>query len=142
MAQNPLPVTETFDNALQEIKSNQVTLPKGTTERSIVSQMVQKFTISSGDNNSEIKMRLEPPSLGTVRMNVTTHGDTVKTTIVAENQAVKQIIENNLAQLKESFSGQGLKVESFQVMVGANQDSRINKTNSKSLEAVIVLDLL
>ena len=118
MSQFTAPATENFSNTLRELEINRPILPKGVSERSIVDQVVQKFSIRGNGQNTEIKMRLEPPSLGTVRMNVTTQGETVKTTIFAESHAVKQVIENNLSQLKDSFSDQGLKVESFQVMVG------------------------
>ena len=118
MSQFTAPATENFSNTLRELEINRPILPKGVSERSIVDQVVQKFSIRGNGQNTEINKRLEPPSLGTVRMNVTTQGETVKTTIFAESHAVKQVIENNLSQLKDSFSDQGLKVESFQVMVG------------------------
>ena len=54
-------------------------------------------------------------------MNVSTAGDSVRTVVIAENHAVKQIIENNLTQLKDSMQGQGLKVDSFTVLVGGNE---------------------
>jgi len=34
-------------------------------------------------------------------MNIITSGDGVRTVIIAENQAVKQTIENNLSQLRD-----------------------------------------
>ena len=77
-------------------------------------------------------MRLEPPSLGTVRMNVTSQGDSVKTTIFAESHAVKHVIENNLSQLKNSFSDQGLKVESFQFMVGGQSNFKNQQQQQQS----------
>jgi flagellar hook-length control protein FliK len=53
-------------------------------------------------------------------MNISTAGDTMKTTIIAENHAVRQAIESNLSQLKDSLSQQGLTVESFDVLVGGD----------------------
>ncbi|NOX99724.1 MAG: flagellar hook-length control protein FliK, partial [Verrucomicrobia bacterium] len=44
-----------------------------------------------------------------------------RTVVIAENHAVKQIIENNLIQLRDSMASQGLKVESFTVMVGGDE---------------------
>ena len=131
--QNPLQSKELLTSDLNDLNLDKTKLPKGISERSIVNQVIQKFTIRTSENNNEIKMRLEPPSLGTVRMNVITQGDAVKTTIVAENQAVKQIIENNLSQLKDSFSGQGLKVESFEVMVGGEPGFKEQKQHQQKL---------
>jgi flagellar hook-length control protein FliK len=93
---------------------------KGTTEARVINQIVNKVSLRSNGSQSEIKIRLDPPSLGTLRMNVTTAGDLVRTVIIAENHSVKQIIENNMLQLKESMQSQGLKVDSFTVLVGGN----------------------
>ncbi len=82
---------------------------------------MNKFSLRTNGSQSEIKIKLDPPALGTVRMNISTSGDSVRTVIIAENHAVKQIIENNLIQLRDSMSGQGLKVESFTVLVGGDE---------------------
>jgi flagellar hook-length control protein FliK len=94
---------------------------KGTTEAKVLNQIMNKFSLRTNGSQSEIKIKLDPPSLGTVRMNISTSGDSVRTVVIAENHAVKQIIENNLIQLRDSMSGQGLKVESFTVLVGGNE---------------------
>ncbi len=95
-------------------------LPRGVAESRVMEQIVNRASVRQQGSQSEIRIRLEPPSLGTVRMNISTQGETVRTVIVAENPTVKQVIENNLAQLRDSMQGQGLKVESFTVLVGGN----------------------
>jgi flagellar hook-length control protein FliK len=51
-------------------------------------------------------------------MKIITSGETVRTVIVAENPAVKQVIENNFNQLRDAMGEQGLKLDSFTVTVG------------------------
>lgn len=94
---------------------------KGTTEARVINQIINKVSLRTNGSQNEVKIRLDPPSLGTLRMNVTTAGDSVRTVIIAENHTVKQIIENNLLQLKDSMQNQGLKVDSFTVMVGGDE---------------------
>jgi flagellar hook-length control protein FliK len=89
-------------------------------EKKILQQIVDKLSSRSFSGKSEIHIRLDPPSLGTVRMSVSTVGDSVRATVVAENQAVKQTIESNLNQLRDAIANQGLKVESFTVVVGGD----------------------
>ena len=60
-------------------------------------------------------------------MNITTSGDGVRTLIVAENQAVKQVIENNLSQLRDSMAGQGLKLDGFSVLVGGDSNPEFSQ---------------
>lgn len=96
---------------------------KGGVEKPVTAQIIEKAAFRSMGNQKEIFVKLDPPSLGTVRMNVSTSGDSMRATIVAETQAVKQAIESNLAQLKESMGSQGMKVDSFTVLVGGNQEN-------------------
>jgi len=131
MIQNVAKVNENFSSTLNEVKATASAsskgLPNGVTEKNVVDQVVQKFSIKGTDNQNEIKIKLDPPALGTVRMNINTSGDSVKTTIIAENQAVKQAIETNMNQLKDSFTSQGMKIESFEVMVGGEPGFKENR---------------
>ena len=67
-------------------------------------------------------------------MNITTSGDSVRTVIVAENHAVKQVIENNFNQLRDAMGEQGLKVDSFTVTVGGESDQQNSSDESSSKE--------
>jgi flagellar hook-length control protein FliK len=74
-------------------------------------------------------------------MKIVTSGDTVRTVIVAENQAVKQVIENNFNQLRDAMGEQGLKLDSFSVTVGGesnnqnpSQDSLEDENNASTLD--------
>jgi flagellar hook-length control protein FliK len=89
-------------------------------DKPVTAQIIEKFTLRGSGNHREVHIKLDPPSLGTVRMNVSTSGESVRATIVAENQVVKSIIENNLSQLKDSITHQGVKIDSFNVLVGGN----------------------
>ncbi len=89
-------------------------------EKPITAQIIEKFTMRSFGNQREVHIKLDPPSLGTVRMSVSTSGESVRATIIAENNIVKSVIESNLSQLKESMTHQGVKIDSFNVLVGGN----------------------
>ena len=89
-------------------------------DKPITAQIIEKFTLRGFGNHKEVHIKLDPPSLGTVRMNVSTSGESVRATIIAENHVVKSIIENNLSQLKDSITHQGVKIDSFNVLVGGN----------------------
>ena len=114
-------------------------------EKPIVNQIIEKFSLRGTAQQNEINIKLDPPDLGTVRINITSAGDTVKTTLIAENHAVKQVIENNLNHLRDSMADQGLKVESFTVLVGGNpgqkgqnpQQSGTNPTGTQFTENAI-----
>ena len=102
-----LAVTETYNG-------------RASMDKPITAQIIEKFTLRGFGNQREVYIKLDPPSLGTIRMTVSTSGETVRATIIAENPVVKSVIENNLSQLKDSITHQGVKIDSFNVLVGGN----------------------
>ena len=109
-------------------------LARGATEAKIINQITDKMTIRSNGSENEVHIKLDPPSLGKVRMNIITSGDTVRTVLVVENHAVKQVIENNFNQLRDSMSEQGLKVDSFTVTVDGESNQQNSSDESPSKE--------
>jgi len=113
------------ENANKTVSTIKSTLPessiyKAPIENRVIDQIINRLSVRSNGSQSEVKIRLDPPSLGTVRLNISTSADGVRTLIVAENQAVKQLIENNLSQLRDSMANQGLKLDGFSVEVGGD----------------------
>jgi len=78
-----------------------------------------RIILKRGGNG--IRIRLHPPSLGQLRMEVTVNSDMVRTFMVAESNLVKGIIEGNVNQLKQAFQEQGLRMEQFNVYVNNGQ---------------------
>jgi len=64
-------------------------------------------------------------------MYIITKGNQVRATFFTETPQVKEIIESNLPQLRQSFLQQGLKVEHFNVFVGYQPSG--NQTEQRSL---------
>jgi flagellar hook-length control protein FliK len=143
--------TAAADNVIKAVESSKSVLPekliaRGATETKIINQIINKISTRGGTQN-EVQIRLDPPSLGTVRLNITTVGESVRTMVIAENHAVKQTIENNFNQLRDAMSEQGLKVDSFSVTVGGesgnqNQNGKQfsdgNSSNSISNEQIVI----
>jgi len=142
-AQSP---TVTANNAVKAVEASKPILPenllaRGATEAKIINQIADKMNVRTNGAQNEVHVKLDPPSLGTVRMKIVTSGDTVRTVIVAENQAVKQVIENNFNQLRDAMGEQGLKLDSFSVTVGGesnnqnpSQDSLEDENNASTLD--------
>ena len=125
------------DNVIKVTQANKPVLPekliaRGASETKILNQIVNKLNVRTSGAQNEVHVKLDPPSLGTVRLNISTVGDSVRTVIIAENHAVKQTIENNFNQLRDAMSDQGLKVDSFSVTVGG--ESGNTQTNDNQLD--------
>jgi len=91
---------------------------KASPASAILGQVIEQLSLKVKEGQSEIHLKLDPPSLGSVRMNVAAIGDQVRAVIITDHHAVKQVIESQLSELRSSLAGQGMKVDSFTVLVG------------------------
>jgi hypothetical protein len=100
--------------------------PSETAQRSLMSQtlnqIVQKAVLSLNNGQHEVQIDLKPDYLGHIRMQIVSEGQQVAVRIVAELPFVKDMLENNLHQLKAELQAQGLKVDELEVSVA--HDSR------------------
>jgi flagellar hook-length control protein FliK len=70
----------------------------------------------SSRDRTQVRVQLQPPELGTVRVELTAdRTNAVEARIVAERDEVRQLIERNLPQLRESLSASGIDVSGFDV---------------------------
>lgn len=92
--------------------------PQEILERSVVDQIVSKATFTSKNGQSEMRIQLDPPSLGTVKVQITVEGEKVSANVLTDNSIARDIIERNIQHLRNSLSDQGLKVEHMSVNVG------------------------
>ena len=100
-----------FEQILSRISS------RGSVAQKVVGQIVEGARIQVENGETKAKIFLQPPSLGKLNLQIITKEDQVKVTFFAENSQVKEIIESNLSQLRQSFVQQGLRVENFDVFV-------------------------
>src|SRR5699024_9601240 len=90
--------------------------------------IVEKVKYYLGNNKNQIKLTLKPESLGEMIMEVELVKNNLVAKVIVDNQKSKEIIENNLLQLKEGVKDTGLEIKSFEVFVGNNSD--FDKQNS------------
>lgn len=86
--------------------------------KDIINQIEGKIKVDIKGEVSEIKMLLKPDNLGEVTLKLLTENGIVTAKFLADNQKVKEIIEANLNDLKDSLSQQGINVSELSVSVG------------------------
>lgn len=87
----------------------------------IVRQVVDEIRANITKEVTSLSIRLNPEQLGNVQITVATRNGMMQARIIAETEAAKNAIENNLAILKETFEQQDLKVDAIEVMVGTGE---------------------
>ena len=83
----------------------------------IVRQIIDAVKVNVNRTSTEMELQLHPESLGKVNLVVAAKDGIITAQIAAQDEAVKNVIENQLVMLKESFEQQGLKVEAVAVTV-------------------------
>ena len=71
----------------------------------------------------EMRIQLQPPELGRVHMKIGLDNHHVVLRIDVENPFVKDLIENNLAQLRQSLQDQGLRMDQCAVTVSDHDET-------------------
>jgi hypothetical protein len=94
----------------------------------ILDRMV--WMIRGGEQRSRIY--ISPPELGRVEIELfVKQGGHIQASLSAESLSVKELIESNLAQLRQQLADHGLSVDSFDVMVGlADRESPGGETRT------------
>jgi flagellar hook-length control protein FliK len=118
-------------------------------DKAVINQIVEKAAIFTRGEKNEIKIHLDPPSLGSVHIKVSMESHNMKATMVTDTPYVKEVIESNLGELKRSLSESGIKVDQFSVLVGNGYDYRdgghdlihqMEKADSSEYESVSAND--
>jgi len=86
----------------------------------VIDQIVKKATMMLKANTSEMRIELKPEFLGKMLIKIVVEDGLVTARFVTENQQVKNLLENNLAALRQSLEAQGIRVERTEVNIGLN----------------------
>jgi flagellar hook-length control protein FliK len=95
-------------------------------------QIVQRAVIQARNGQHEARIDLKPDFLGHVRMQVITENQQVTVKILTEFGFVKDMIENNISQLKADLQQQGLGVDRIDVSV--SRDGNGNNHQQENTE--------
>lgn len=83
----------------------------------IVRQVVDAIKLTNTQTLQRMEIQLNPENLGKVNVMVTVREGVVTAQITAQNEQVKQALENQMVTLKENFQNQGVKVDAVEVTV-------------------------
>ena len=78
--------------------------------KSVMDQIVEKATIRSSNDRSEMRIQLKPDSLGDVRMSIVSEKDQMVVRMITDKAETKEILESQIHHLKTELDKQGLTV--------------------------------
>ena len=101
----------------------------------MLEQLSGRMMLMVRNGQSSVKLQLYPQELGSLKIELKVDGNSVKATIVAENQQVQQMLGSNSSELRQSLADQGFNLDKFEVMTQseyqqANSNNRGNQDGS------------
>ena len=116
-------VVTNLNNAIENVVSeavNQVGDFEGDIQQAdIIRQVIDEIKVNLSKDVTSLEVQLNPEHLGKVQITVASKNGVMQAQILAETEAAKNAIENNIAVLKEAFDNHELKVDAIEVMVAA-----------------------
>ena len=103
-----------------------VSLPTGETVKAeeIVNQLVEQAKIMTNSESTTMELTLNPEGLGKIYLEVTQKGGEITAKIFTENDAVKNALETQMANLRTEMNQTSTKVTSIEVSVGTHEFER------------------
>lgn len=98
----------------------------------IVKQIVSQIKITITQSASAMQMELHPESLGHVALSIESKGGVITAQFTAQNEVVKEAIESQIAELRESIEAQGVKVEAVEVTVASHEFEQNLQQNNRN----------
>lgn len=90
----------------------------------MITQISEQARINISREVTSIEMILNPESLGKIYLNVSQEKGAMKAHLVAQNEVVKEALEQQMIALKDSLNKAGVKVEAVEVSVGTHEFER------------------
>lgn len=102
----------------------------------IMNHVVDALKVISKENVTSMEMQLNPESLGKINIQVVAKDGLITAQIVAQNEQVKESIENQLTVLKQNMADQDIKIDDVEVTVSShafeqNMDNGASEDNQK-----------
>jgi flagellar hook-length control protein FliK len=89
--------------------------PSDTAERAQFAQRVARALAAAADRGGAIRLRLHPPELGSVRLELTVRNGAMTARLETETQSARAMLLDNLPALRERLAEHQIKVERFDV---------------------------
>lgn len=123
----PFPIqNQTTGTPILNTIENQTTvdLLKQKTAEDLMRQLTDAVKIQMKPDVTTLEMQLNPANLGNVHLQVASKEGIITAQITVSNNVVKEAMESQMVQLKETLIEQGLKVESVEVAVNNHSFER------------------
>lgn len=90
----------------------------------IIEQIVERVRVSHVVDAPTIEMQLNPENLGKMYVNISSKQGVINAQIAATNDSVKEALEAQIVELKETLNQAGVKVDAIEVTIASHEFER------------------
>lgn len=113
-AQSPRLAGPTAERVTREASGDSANGLTSAQRMRLIQRVSRAMHTLSGDGG-HLRLRLSPPELGALRIEVTVRGGALAARLEAETSAARDVLLDGLPQLRERLAEQGIRVEQFDV---------------------------
>ena len=124
--------TSTDQSATQQQLQLPDTHTSDTSDSANVGRVSRALANAVNQKGGTITIRMMPPELGQVRVDIQMHGGKVSASFQTEQSSVQSLMTRELAQLRQALERQGLTVEKLEVTQRPANSSNANASNQDS----------
>lgn len=111
------PAPAVIDRAARPAAAARITRTDRPDPSAMVDRILRAAQLSRGSGPTRIRLLLQPPELGTLRLTLSVKDNAVSASVLAETAGARALLAGNLVSLREALEQQGLQLGSFQVSV-------------------------
>lgn len=120
-------------NTTDQSNSQQLQLPdtnaSDTSDSANMGRVSRALSNAINQKGGTITIRMMPPELGQVRVDIQMHAGKVSASFQTEHQSVQSLMNRELSQLRQALERQGLTVEKLEVTQRPANSSNANASN-------------
>lgn len=92
-------------------------------DNNFLEQLIHKVNTIHRTGRNQLRLQLIPENLGKLSINLSSNNQDIKAKIYVESTQVKQTIENNLNQFRDSLREKGVNITDIEVSVGQDPEA-------------------
>ena len=113
-----------FTSTLSQISNS--TIPFESLGRDTADNIIQKAKLFMEGGKSEVKIQLNPPELGILKLEFEVEDDNLELKIKVERSGVKDVIEKDIPRLRELLSNADVDVGKLDVSLQEKEDEKLS----------------
>lgn len=119
-------VTATEKTRVDVNRANAASRPEsarniGSRQIEIIRQVAKNIALRGATKNTEVKLALSPPNLGTVKLTISINEGVMSGSIVTESQSIRHMLQQQIPELREALVQDGIQLSDLDVSTEENQ---------------------